>query len=265
MTVCISAIGKASDGKEVIVLATDHMLTLENIGSFEHDILKWRRVNGNAVAMLSGRTLLFTEILNETEGKSLFEVADQIDKNIRNILNNKIQKTLLDKFHLTYGELKTLLLTNPALNQLAVNVITNVDNYKLNTSILLVGFDVNGNAQIIDINEADMYNFRDIGFGAIGSGGAQAINTLLFQKHSCDEDIMTTTYNVYKAKRNAEVSQGVGKDTQLCILFPDGSLKRLNSNDSFILSEIYEEELAVGKSHEKLKNIKEINGAYDAN
>jgi hypothetical protein len=251
MTVCISAIGKTEQGEEVVVLATDHMLTLENIGSFEHDILKWRKMNSNSVAMLSGKTLLFTDTLKNTEGKPFFVVADEIDKNIRKLLEKKINKILLDKFKLTFNDLKALI-ANPNINQLASNIITTVDTYKLGTSILLVGFDEERKAQIIEISEADMNNFRDIGFGAIGSGGAQAINTLLFQKHSCSESVRTATYNVYKAKRNSEVSQGVGKDTQLCLFYPNGNIKRMNEKGLKILSEIYDDELALGKENEKL-------------
>ncbi|MFH0848658.1 MAG: hypothetical protein V1857_04075, partial [archaeon] len=66
MTSCIAAIGRCADiGKncEAIVFATDHMITMGNIGSFEHSIEKYRKISPNTIAMLSGEALLFDEVL----------------------------------------------------------------------------------------------------------------------------------------------------------------------------------------------------------
>jgi|TARA_Y100000310_G_scaffold83483_1_gene80156 hypothetical protein len=96
-------------------------------------------------------------------------------------------------------------------------------------------------------------------FHAIGSGNLQAANTMLFQKHDKCEPLLGTIYNVYKAKRNAEVLEGVGKETELLILSLSGCNK-LNEKDLNILETIYHEELNFGKNHQDLSKIN-LNGA----
>ena len=61
-------------------------------------------------------------------------------------------------------------------------------------------------------------------------------------------------YNVYKAKKNSEVSQGVGKETDMLVLFQDGSTL-INSDDLEKLNNLYEKELNYGKQHQDLKEI----------
>jgi len=69
----------------------------------------------------------------------------------------------------------------------------------------------------------------------------------------CDP-LLCTLYNVYKAKRNAEVLEGVGRDTELLILSTRGRTK-LNEKEINILSSIYSKELRFGKDHADLSNI----------
>jgi len=96
-----------------------------------------------------------------------------------------------------------------------------------------------------------MIDLRDINFSAIGSGAIQAINTLLFQRHSKEDSLAATIYNVYKAKRNAEVSIGVGKETDILVLTKKGVVE-INKDLMDQLSKIYEKELKYGKTNEKL-------------
>jgi hypothetical protein len=91
-------------------------------------------------------------------------------------------------------------------------------------------------------------------FHTIGTGNAQAANTLLFQKHDKQDKLLETLYKVYKAKRNSEVMQGVGKETELLILSKDGCHK-IEKPHMDILSKIYYEELQFGKNHKDLRKI----------
>ena len=64
----------------------------------------------------------------------------------------------------------------------------------------------------------------------------------------------TTLYNVYKAKKNAEVMQGVGKETDIGYLNKNG-VKILDTKNINILNEIYYIELNCGKQHNKLNDL----------
>jgi len=76
----------------------------------------------------------------------------------------------------------------------------------------------------------------------------------LFQKHSKKNQLKKTIYSVYKAKRNAEVANGVGKETEVIVL-DEKSLNDLPQNKIEILEKIYEEELKHGVSHKDLNSI----------
>lgn len=64
----------------------------------------------------------------------------------------------------------------------------------------------------------------------------------------------TTLYNVYKAKRNAEVMQGVGKETDIGYLNEKG-IVMLDKKSINILDDIYAVELNYGKNHERLNDL----------
>jgi hypothetical protein len=76
----------------------------------------------------------------------------------------------------------------------------------------------------------------------------------LFQKHSKNCELKSAIYNVYKAKRNAEVANGVGKETEVLVL--DGNkLHPLCEDKLKVLEKIYDEELKHGTEHQDLNNI----------
>ena len=100
-----------------------------------------------------------------------------------------------------------------------------------------------------------MADIRDLNFGAVGSGGPQALNTMLFQRHSMADSLPTAVYNVYKAKRTAETSIGVGRETDMMVMSESGVV---NIGEAKIekLRLIYEQELNYGKKRaEALKPI----------
>ena len=63
MTICIAAIGRDEIGNEFIVFATDHMISIDNLGQFEKTIEKHKKINDNTVAMLAGRPLFFNDLI----------------------------------------------------------------------------------------------------------------------------------------------------------------------------------------------------------
>jgi len=257
LTICVAAIGRCDDiGKdcEAVVFATDHMITLKQIGQFEHAVEKYRKINSNTVAMLSGEALLFDEVLKgATETGNLDEIGQKIHQNMISIRDMRISKLIFEKLKIDFDFLKELLKA-PAHNATVENILSTIEKFKLDTTVLIVGFKDNL-AQLVEINEFNLTNTRDINFDAIGSGSVQALNTLLFQRHSKADDLKATLYNVYKAKRNSEVAVGVGKETDLLILFPSGKLHKIGDKEAGLLANIYAEEMICGKEHKDLKEV----------
>lgn len=253
MTICIAAIGIDDKGKEAIVFATDHMVSYPQMGQFEKTIDKYKKLNTNTVAMLSGNPLIFETLIGKCRKECSFdEIAQTIQSSMIELKEQIIQKQLLDIYKINYDYLKEVLKA-PIPNPYIDNLLRAISGFSLQTSILLIGFK-DDTAQIAEIIENAISNLRDIAFGAIGSGAVQALNTLLFQGQSSNDSLAATLYNVYKAKRNAEVSVGVGKETDIMILTKAG-LTEINDDNIKILSTIYESELKFGKTNEKVKEM----------
>lgn len=252
MTICLAAIAR-DDKEEFIVFATDHMVTTA-IGQFEHSIVKYKEIDKNTVAMLAGNPLIFDELIKVNKNSNFDEIQTQIFQNFKKTRKEFIKREIFDIYNI---DDKFFLdsLQKPIPNPIIATILKQVSEFRLGTGILLIGFDKQGNARIADISEDHMVNFRDMNFHAIGSGNIQAANTLLFQRHDKSDNLLSTIYNVYKAKRNAEVLQGVGRETELLVLKKSGchSIKDKNLE---ILKDIYEEELNFGKKHGKLSGIK---------
>ncbi len=251
MTICISAIAN-EDRKEVVIFATDHMISTQ-IGKFEHAIKKYKAVGKNSIAMLAGNTLLFNECLAEVSpASSFFEVREKIFQNM-NALRKKIVR---NEVYNVYGIDDTFVkdaLRQQVPNKYIDTILAKISEFRLGTQILLIGFH-DEKAQICEITEDGIVDFRDIHFHAIGSGTIQAINTLLFQKHSQKCDVKAALYNVFKAKKNAEAAEGVGRETEI-LVFKNNRAHEVSATDLNTLQLIYDEELGFGKSHTKLNTL----------
>lgn len=253
MTICIAAIGK-DDDSECIVFATDHMLTIYKLWKFEHGITKYREIDTDTVAMLSGNALLFDDIIKGTSEEKTYEyIKKRILTNFKNIKEERITE-ILRKYHIEEKDIKKHIIECNE-NELLDVICDTIIKYDLETSILLIGFNENGKAMITSISDGEAVEYRDMNFNAIGSGQIQAINTLMFQRHDKANPLTMTIYDVYKAKRNAEVHEGVGRDTDIVILRKGTGCKKLEAEDLKILDHIYEEELTQGKTHEELEKM----------
>ena len=226
MTICIAAIA-TEDGKELVVFSTDHMVTT-HAGQFEHSIIKYKQLNSHTIAMLSGHALLIDDL---TKLESLPDTSfEKIERDIYENFKKKRKEVIKNEIFNVYGIDETFFinaLKSPVPNPFVHSILDKVSNFELHTSIILTGFD-DGKARISEITESGHVDFRPMNFHAIGSGTIQAMNTLLFQKHSKFANLCETIYNVYKAKRNAEVMEGVGKETEVLIL-REGGLEKLSS------------------------------------
>ncbi len=251
MTICIAAICM-DNSNEYIVFSTDHMIS-STMGEFEHTSKKYRAVgkHKNIVAMLAGNALLFERLVFSKKNE-FDKVADDIYGNFRKERKDIIQREVLDKFDIKWDFVLEAL-GKQIPNGLVQNILEKVAEFRLKTAILVIGFK-GDRAYLSQITETGIVGFRHIGFHAVGSGDNQAASTLLFQKHSKEDSLRETLYNVYKAKRNAEVARGVGKETDLLIMGKTG-IKEIPESCLKVFKKIYEKELTFGKRHANLNKI----------
>lgn len=249
LTICLAAIAKDNE-EEFIVFATDHMVTTA-LGQFEHTMVKYKQLNKNTVVMLAGNPLIFDELVKLKNKDIPFQkVKEEIFQNFKTKRKDVIKNEIFDMYGIDESFFIQSL-RSQVLNPLINTILKQISEFKLATGILLIGFDENNKAQITEINEENIADFRDMNFHAIGSGNIQAANTLLFQKHDKSDKLLATVYSVFKAKRNAEVLQGVGKETELLILSKNGCVK-IGKEETDILDDIYKNELNFGKYHTNL-------------
>lgn len=230
------------------------MITLPEVGEFEHTIKKCRKVNKNTIAMLSGEALLFDDALDGTNSLQGFDsIRDKIHENMNSLRNQRIESYLLDRFNIRFEDLGDYMQL-PQHNNMLERIMNEISNVHLKTSVLLAGYK-NNRAELTEINEITYINTRDINFNAIGSGGTQAINTLLFQSHTKNDKLKSAVYNVFKAKKNSEVASGVGRETVRGIMFEDGHTLELTNESIKVLNDICVQETNFGKSYSRLDEI----------
>jgi hypothetical protein len=253
MTICIAAIGQHVN-KEVVVFATDHMVTIGELGQFEHSILKWREIVPKTIAMLAGNPIFFDDLTYLSDNSLTFDkITHEIHENFKKKRKDIIKSEIYEIYGVDEEFIRTVL-SEEIKNQHIAKMLDQISQYNLQTQILLVGFE-NQEAQIAVVDESNIANYRVINFNAIGSGMIQAVNTMMFQKHGKDDDVLTTVYDVYKAKRNAEVAQGVGKETELLVLSLNNGCSRINKEQLEILAQIYDQELRMGRTHQDLQKL----------
>lgn len=254
MTVCISSIGKSDNGEEVMVLGADKMLTNSYLeAQFEHPISKYKQIGDRFVCMLAGNPLIFDETLKVVSVDDKYEEAlEKIQKNLLEMYYKRIERELLNAYRVTWAFVEEAL-KSPIENQYMDQLMKKILEYTLGTDIMLTGFS-GKEARMSTVSEGGTIQFREIGFAVIGSGYTEATNTLLFQRQSRDTPLRETVYNVFKAKRNAEVSSGVGKETDF-IIQTKKSIKSVKKEDMERLSKIYDEELEYGKKHKYLDEL----------
>jgi hypothetical protein len=143
MTICIAAIGHCKDfGKEceAIVFATDHMITLHNIGQFEHAIEKFRKIGKNSIIMLSGQALMFEKTLKDiSENDPINVMAENVHKNLITIRDEILNNNIFKKLKIDHKYLKEVLKL-PQHNETINNILNYIEQLKLQTSIILAGF-----------------------------------------------------------------------------------------------------------------------------
>ena len=260
MTICIAAISE-ENGKDYVVLATDHMVTTnfsEGVGAeFDLDVKKFKFLDDKkeCVAMLAGNPLVFEKLTSGLGEGSLnyAEYKSKIYEKFKKERKKSVENFVRGNFGVDMEYIKNAFLqpqVNPALQQGLNSILA----FNLNTVMIMAGLDEKGVCHIDQITEFEVIDHTSLGFHCIGSGHLQASNILLHNRQSKKRNLRETIYNVYKAKKYSEVSSGVGKETEL-IVFGKGIYKYLREDDLKILEELLEKENSFKWKKESLNKI----------
>jgi len=226
MTVCIAAL---AENETSVVVAADRMVTAGfplNL-ELEHDQPKIDAVSSRCLALSSGDALMAAELLDAPDLAPLLEskrdfvtVAGVLIERYSTLRNQRAEQALLSPLKLTWDEFKksgATTLPMPAYQTL----FQNLNGFGIDLELLVVGRDDQG-CHIAHVHPPAPRGFCDflnrIGYHAIGSGGIHATITLSLLKHSVAASIEQTLFNVFVAKKAAEVAPGVGSATDILVL-----------------------------------------------
>jgi hypothetical protein len=232
MTICIGALCESS---KVCVVAADREITVPALSlEFEHHEGKIEQFGDHCVVMSSGDALLASEVIKKTRARigatdspTIHQAAEILrDVYMSNHLE-RAERVILHPRGYTLKEFK-----ERGAQQILSQIYLNIDNLLFNFGIgavefLIAGIDNTG-AHIFRVHYSGVAggNWLEwcdkLGYRAIGSGLSHASISLSIEGQHQGLGIPDTLYNVYSAKKSAELAPGVGRETDLAIITADG-------------------------------------------
>ncbi len=241
VTVCVAAICE----KRRIVGASDRMITAGDV-QFEPPQPKIWQLSNSIVAMYAGDTAALTEILNAVA----IDVSEAIRKNPDDWVQVSWVAELYRKY---YAQVALRNVEQSVLLPLGLTAKSFIANQKTMDSalvkdvalkqaeayeelepqsVILTGVDYEG-AQLSDpdaplVSHAHIYVGHNgetrcedrVGFAAIGIGAAHAESEFMYAGHAPTALFRDTLLLSYFAKKQSEVSPGVGKETDMFSVGP---------------------------------------------
>ncbi len=286
MTVCIAALGLILDGSGQVmaVTACDRMLsTGDGADSFEpkaqtakYSVLP----NKKSALMMAGDITLqneialnvYNEILSKENNESILitEIVDIYIEKYNQIRLKRIESLLLAPFGLTSQSFisRQKEMSSDFIEKLQSEMIF----FQMpSIEAIVVGSDTTG-THIWEISNGEKGCIGtchdNIGFAAIGSGGRNAKSHFMVARYAFTRPITDGLVHAYIAKKRAEVSLGVGIETDLSLIgsggiiyFPKEALEKLEAT----YNDIHKQELTKLTQAEKdmLAYVKQVQQTPD--
>lgn len=242
MTVCIAALCEQSqDNREQrIVVCYDWNSEHEMAGSETADKLRvlprgWIALMADTLSRCEELVARYETHLREMKGlvddNHLFEEMKKPAHAQKAALANDY---MMQTLGVSYADL-----VSPDKNfpeEIVSKRLEEVAQIKLRAALIVAGFVATQQADIPQretnpyVFVVDDQNHEDVvrveeNWGVVGTGSYVAIPALHQREQDNDTDLMETIYNLYEAKRLAEVVPGVGESTSIAVMYPDGTLK----------------------------------------
>jgi 20S proteasome alpha/beta subunit len=229
VTVCIAAIYNNNS----ILGASDRMISAGDI-TFEPPVSKIMPLTNSIAVMTAGdqgfQMQLFrmvekrvSDYLDHTPEKWLdvASVADYYKKSYYAIRDAAIEDKILSRFGLNYASfLSTQQSMHPQFLQMLKDSIESFDDTSIGkVEVVIMGVDDSG-AHIYEFDNGHINCKDKVGFAAIGIGAAHALSHFMLSGHYINNSEAKTLLTLHQAKKKSEVSPGVGRDTDMCLIGP---------------------------------------------
>lgn len=244
MTVCIAA--NCATG-EAVVVASDRMLSAPFLTiEFDHADAKIDVVSPTCVALSAGDALFADEILGAGPGAPgqlsepfVSQFAEHIRQKFVEVRRRFANETILEPRGMSFEAFYQHGGIQRLPGELAMLLDSRIQTLQINVSIILAGLDRMG-PHVYSIEDPGTSVCYDrLGYFAVGSGERHAMLTLVAHNQHRETSLNQTVFNVYCAKRAAEVAPGVGDATEMRLITRDG-VKSLSSEELNALSPLYE-------------------------
>ena len=228
MTICIAA--SCASGNAVVV-ASDRMLSAPFLTvEFDHQDTKIDAISGNCVALSSGDALCVQDILlgglgaaSQLQNPPIETIATQIKNQFCELRKQRINDLILGPRGIAFDDFYRGGMIGQLPRDLAMVIDSQVQQHQLGTAILIAGVDDSGAHLFCVDDPGKMSCFDRLGYHAIGSGQGHAVLKLVALAQHKSTPINDTIFNVYCAKRVAELAPGVGQATSMKVVLRKGT------------------------------------------
>ena len=209
-----------------IVVASDRMLSAPFLTvEFDHQDTKIDQISDNCVALSSGDALCVQDVLiggvgaaSHLQNPAIKTIADQIKIQFCEIRKQRVNDMILGPRGIDFDSFYQggIITRFPA--DLAMLLDSQVQAYSLGTALLVAGVDDSGSHIHCIDDPGKTACFDRVGYHAIGSGHRHALLKLVSLNQHHSTSINETVFNVFCAKKIAEMAPGVGQATSVKVV-----------------------------------------------
>lgn len=275
MTICIAAICEASSKEPKIVICADRLVSAGI--QFEHANPKIKVITSDCWVLTSSQDSLKSyEIIKNVRNKAeveltstpvtMMNIVELFKKECVAVYKEEVEREVLLKYGLTLDSFhdKSKNLSPKLIEKITEELSRHSQLFPLDfgMSFLIVGFDPEPHMYIVD--ERGKHELQDfLSFSVIGSGKDLAFSELTKYNIHSNLPFIETMVRVYDAKRISERVPGIGRDTDLLILFPkDGKVTFWEADQQFktLLDDarLQRQQKEIGILNEDIKKLSEL-------
>jgi 20S proteasome alpha/beta subunit len=254
MTVCIAAIAAKS---KAIVLASDKAVTVGQLRPMQSDssVRKILSIGSSGwKALIAGDPSFAQKVIRHVrttipkgaKSESFTSIMDRMKHSYQEVRKQTVRDEILQPLLLT----EELLLARRAnllpLPDVFVQMAADsMRKYRAGSTMLVSGFGSDDVPHIFSVTEPGNVTIHDLtGYWAIGIGESAAIERLMWAEISKREDLERVLYEVFDAKANAEIVQGVGYEWDAEVMVARKKAKRVPSDIKRLIENVFEENTA---------------------
>jgi 20S proteasome alpha/beta subunit len=236
------AIGAICENSQTIVVASDRMVNYGPPTNLQTETasLKTTVITDTCLAICTGTVTDGEEVLKRAKSQLtstlIREVAEAIKVHYAEHKKKRVEDLILRP--LIGGEYAMFqqMLTASTASHLLIQIANAVFNHSLQLEVLIAGLDSAGPSLWVVSHPGAVHSLNQVGYAAFGSGGSFATARLGVGQQSKTATLATTLYNVYEAKRAAELGLGVGRLTDMAVItnagikyLPDEFIRHLDT------------------------------------